>query len=133
MIKRVDLTNREFGLLTVERSAEGQSKTGSPIWDCVCRCGAARKARSNQLVHGRVWACYRCTKTEAVPEDVRKVRESGTEAPLMTESEYIQDWRRYLESFTAAEHAEFLRIMKGRKNTTANKAEAVDVVKRERL
>ena len=132
MMTKVDLTDKPFGLLTVLRLSDTQSKSASPLWDCVCKCGATRKARTSALRSGSVWACHKCIRTEKIPAEVLRLRES-TPDPIMAESPYIRDWRNYLESFSSAEQAEFRRIMKGRKPTTVNLAEAVDVVKREKL
>lgn len=132
MSAKIDLTNKTFGFLTVLRLSESQSRSASPLWDCQCRCGQLRKARTSPLRAGDVWACYQCTKTNQVPADVLKLRNSKPGAPL-AESVYIADWRHYLESFSPREREEFDSIMHGRRRTEVNLAEAVDVVKREKL
>ncbi|HKV41775.1 MAG TPA: hypothetical protein VJX67_21405 [Blastocatellia bacterium] len=132
MSAKIDLAGKTFGFLTVLKLADSQSRTASQLWDCRCRCGLLRKARTSPLRAGAVWACYQCTRAHEIPADVLHLRNSK-QASLLAESEYIQDWRRYLESFSDRELTEFKNIMHGRKRTEVNLAEAVDVVKREKL
>lgn len=58
--KTIDLTNKVFGNLTVERQAEGDGQTAR--WVCKCSCGKTRVAKSNMLRRGEIKTCGKCRK-----------------------------------------------------------------------
>lgn len=56
MPKRIDLTGKTFGYLTVERWA-GQTSARNTLWWCVCACGTRKRMLSANLRSGRAVSC----------------------------------------------------------------------------
>lgn len=52
----IDLTNKQFGRLTVE-SLAGTDKFGHRIWTCLCTCGNRKEVLANSLIHGLTKSC----------------------------------------------------------------------------
>lgn len=54
-MRRIDLTGRRFGKLTVEGLASADK--GILVWNCVCDCGNITLVRGNNLRSGAVQSC----------------------------------------------------------------------------
>jgi hypothetical protein len=54
-MKRVDLTGRQFGRLTVKES--GGSVCGRPVWKCLCSCGSSLVVKAGNLRSGNTKSC----------------------------------------------------------------------------
>lgn len=61
-MKRIDLTGRVFGHLTVI-SFERADPQGA-VWRCSCTCGVLRLVRSSRLRSGKTHSCGRCSKVK---------------------------------------------------------------------
>lgn len=71
MAKKIDLTGKKFGRLTVIRQA-GDSVNGKPIpWLCRCSCGKEKVIISPSLRYGKSKSCG-CWKDEKTSERFRK-------------------------------------------------------------
>ena len=73
-----DLTNNQFGRLTVIERARKESKTKRAHWKCSCTCGGTVIVRSSHLLDGNVKSCG-CLQKEAVRE--RSITHGMTHAP----------------------------------------------------
>ena len=62
MPKLIDLTNKKFGKLTVDR--KGPSKNGHVYWYCSCDCGRTKDylVQGNHLKNGHTIQCPLCRK-----------------------------------------------------------------------
>jgi hypothetical protein len=58
--KRLELTGKKFGLLTVTGFA-GMNKWHQTMWTCACKCGRTTKVCGSNLVHNKVRSC-RCKR-----------------------------------------------------------------------
>lgn len=56
MGKRIDLTGKRFGRLTVVSLGTPRRK-GRLMWNCVCDCGKTRAIMSDSLLQGRTNSC----------------------------------------------------------------------------
>jgi len=61
-MKKVDLTGRKFGRLTVVEEA-GRSKYGLVLWKCACNCGNIKIFYGTNLTRGLTTSCG-CFRTE---------------------------------------------------------------------
>lgn len=59
-MKRIDLTGKVFGNLTVIRFDRAEPQ--GALWQCRCSCGVSRSVRSSRLRSGRTHSCGRCSK-----------------------------------------------------------------------
>lgn len=57
MNKRIDLTGRKFGDLTVIKLSNQKLKDGSRLWQCICTCGNTTHVASFSLLHGHYKSC----------------------------------------------------------------------------
>lgn len=55
MSRRIDLTGRQFGKLTVRDWVPGALRDGA--WRCACECGGQHLARGSHLTGGRIVSC----------------------------------------------------------------------------
>jgi hypothetical protein len=62
MSRAIDLTNQEFGRLTVLRRVENDERGGA-WWLCRCACGKRKRVRSAHLRRGMVQSCG-CLRSE---------------------------------------------------------------------
>lgn len=62
MSKLIDLTGRQFGVLTVIKRSENIGKHAA--WLCKCACGNTKVVRSDHLVYGMTTSCG-CYETHA--------------------------------------------------------------------
>lgn len=67
MRKLIDLTGREFGLLTVVERGEN-SKGGRATWECECECGKIKNILTENLSSGRTKSCG-CLNREVAREN----------------------------------------------------------------
>lgn len=70
MPKRLDLTNKEFGLLRCLRPAP--SRSGKTYWLCECiKCGQQKEIQTSHITNGSITSCgcncYQFSKTKICP------------------------------------------------------------------
>lgn len=66
MASRYDLTGQRFGRLTVLKHTstyEFPCGTKTPMWLCLCDCGATCEVQSRNLLNGRTRSCG-CLRSE---------------------------------------------------------------------
>lgn len=75
MPKRLELTGKQFGKLTVvcAHASDGRGWT----WKCVCACGKTTYARGPHLVCGNTTSCG-CHKASVLPKSTTKHGKVGT-------------------------------------------------------
>lgn len=72
MRAQINLKGNTYGLLTVVKYA-GLNNFGNSLWDCVCKCGNAKKEVLYQtLEYGKARSCGQCTLE--LPPFVKKTR-----------------------------------------------------------
>lgn len=59
MSKKVDLSNKVFGDLTVLKEAS-KTKHGKITWECICKCGKIKEFISGNLIQGKSTNCGSC-------------------------------------------------------------------------
>ena len=64
-MRKIDLTEKRFGMLTVLRQSERKSPRGELYWLCRCDCGNEKEILGNNLKRGAVSSCYACIKINA--------------------------------------------------------------------
>lgn len=72
MSKIIDLTNQQFGYLTVlKKDNERKTNCGS-YWICQCKCGNIKSVRSSSLRRGEIQSCgcYRVEQLKKVKQDI---------------------------------------------------------------
>jgi len=69
MSKKIDLTGRVFGRLTVIREAE--KRGGRTYWLCSCECGNQKAVSTTHLTSGHTKSCSCVQKAGANAEDLR--------------------------------------------------------------
>ena len=72
MSKIIDLTNQQFGYLTVlKKDNERKTNCGS-YWICQCKCGNIKSIRSSSLRRGEIQSCgcYRVEQLKKVKQDI---------------------------------------------------------------
>lgn len=57
MRKRIDLTNKIFGRLTVTSFSHIDPTNKGCVWLCICICGRKTKVRSGDLISGSIFGC----------------------------------------------------------------------------
>lgn len=57
MGKLIDLTGQRFGRLTVIGRAENNTRTGHPMWRCLCDCGQETTVFGGDLRRGHTLSC----------------------------------------------------------------------------
>lgn len=53
----IDLTNKTFGLLNVDRMSSTRSTAGKVAWECTCACGATSVVDGEKLRSGHTKSC----------------------------------------------------------------------------
>lgn len=86
MGKKMDLTNRVFGRLTVVSETKLRANSGAVIWSCVCDCGATKEVVSTGLKNGSTRSCG-CLLSEAASAKGRAKKTHG-----MTGSSTYRSW-----------------------------------------
>ncbi len=153
--KRIDLTGKVFGRLTV-LAYEGSWESGGSTkahWDCECACGGTRIASTADLRSGKVTACRACKgaaareRHEAAERRRERRREERARKPRLTTEErrakarqafsrngegqkYAANYKAYRDDFTAEQWRYYHSILRGRTGVRLE-AEAVDVVMRD--
>lgn len=91
--KRMDLTGKRFGKLTVLYAAEEDYKYGDPDhprlmqrWVCKCDCGRVRTVLQNNLIRGRTKSCVECNTADNKLKDM-----TGMKFGLLTVIERAPD------------------------------------------
>lgn len=93
MAKRLDLTGRTFGRLSVEGRVQGGT-----IWDCLCECGARLQVKSTVLSRGRKKSCG-CLQRESRDRNFAKrgqLKYPATPDPYPTEAALLFKQYQYL-------------------------------------
>lgn len=156
MSKRIDLTGRTFGKLTVVSYAGSWEDGGSTKahWNTGCACGGTRVVSSADLRGGKVTQCRACT-AQAAEERRRetgrrfkaRLEERQQRQPLTTEQrrnkalaaymsntgegqKYVNNFEAYRAGFTSSQRELYFAILRGRSGRLIE-AEAVDRVMRE--
>jgi len=57
MTKRIDLTGRNFGELTVIKLSDQTSENGTKLWGCRCSCGIVTYVQGYSLLHDHYKSC----------------------------------------------------------------------------
>lgn len=57
MSKKIDLTGKNFGRLTVLKDSGKRSRKGDILWECICECGRLSFVRGYQLKRGTTKSC----------------------------------------------------------------------------
>lgn len=57
MVKRVDLTGKQFGDLTVIKLSDKRGKNNTLLWECKCTCGNTIYLHGYSLTHGHYKSC----------------------------------------------------------------------------
>ncbi|MGN7360003.1 HNH endonuclease [Paenibacillus sp. SAF-054] len=57
MPKRIDITDQQFGDLTVVRLSDKRGKHNTLLWECKCSCGETIYVLGVDLRHGRYKSC----------------------------------------------------------------------------
>lgn len=71
MAKRIDLTGKQFGELTVIRLSDQRSKNNTLLWECLCSCGNKSYILGVSLRAGNYKSCG-CKRDEKRNEGARK-------------------------------------------------------------
>lgn len=61
--RRIDMTGRTFGRLTVLGASEERSRKGLILWECLCSCGSTRRVYGTGLRRGLSESCG-CLRVE---------------------------------------------------------------------
>lgn len=57
MVKRVDLTGKSFGDLTVVKLSDKRGQNNTLLWECKCTCGNTIYLHGYSLTHGHYKSC----------------------------------------------------------------------------
>jgi hypothetical protein len=71
MSARVDLCDRTFGRLTVQRIF-ARTRNGSVIWRCLCQCGSYVDVPAYRLTRGQTRSCGCLAREEAAANMERR-------------------------------------------------------------
>lgn len=71
MGKKIDLTGRKFGRLTVISEATHKDKWGHRLWECQCKCGDIVPVKCGNLINGDTKSCG-CLRRETSREKATK-------------------------------------------------------------
>lgn len=81
MPKRMDLTGRQFGELTVMKISDKRNKHGTYLWECKCSCGNTAYVAGISLRGGHYKSCG-CKRIDnrdkGVQEHIKRDRIEGT-------------------------------------------------------
>lgn len=70
-MRKVDLTGKKFGYLTVVKEAHQKTSTGHLIWVCLCVCGKTSEVPGGSLTTGAIKSCG-CKKHELMLKSLKK-------------------------------------------------------------
>jgi hypothetical protein len=71
MGKKIDLTNQNFGRLTVLKE-NGKDSKGKILWSCQCSCGTIKDIRGSDLRSGKTLSCG-CLRNSRVRESKKNI------------------------------------------------------------
>ena len=86
MGKKICLTGRKFGRLTVVSETELRANSGAVIWSCICECGVIKNVVSTGLTNGTTASCG-CLFIEVAAAKGRAKKTHG-----MTDSSEYRSW-----------------------------------------
>lgn len=69
--KRINLTGRTFGELTVIKLSNKRGKNNKLLWQCKCSCGNRKYLHAYSLLHGHYKSCG-CKRIEKRDQGVKK-------------------------------------------------------------
>lgn len=72
MGKKIDLTNQNFGRLTVLKE-NGKDSKGKILWSCQCSCGTIKDIRGSDLRSGKTLSCG-CLRNNRVRESKKSIQ-----------------------------------------------------------
>lgn len=83
---KVDLTNKQYGLLTVLGATDMRTNNGNQIWKCQCQCGNITYVSTNHLQTGNTKSCG-CLQGKSYGE--KRIKQILADNNINFKSEYI--------------------------------------------
>lgn len=89
-----DITNQQFGRLTVLGDVGKRTKNGKVLWHCLCECGNITYVRTDHLRNGSVGSCG-CLNEEKKHERFKDLTNTETDNFKVIDRAYSKNQRVY--------------------------------------